>query len=240
MRIGVLRNSWSHNEERGADHVRRPDELMSWEKVFLFGQIFTDFNYPSLCHKKKYFSLDNFSPISMIQVSFGAHLEGEVLGLVFSFHMDFKWQQCSNTNWQAECCVSYFSVLQTCLCFEATLQWIASALSHVFIWFIWSYFNSLYRHHHHPTFLPQFSDFWGSLHTAYSYLSPELHWKKNILSNQCSDALRLWLEKSHYSDNFVFTVKIYQVDNVLKLLFSTGPDKARNDLTIRQSRLLKF
>ena len=213
----------------------------------------------NLCHEKKYFYLDNFSPISiiqayvtkkvfffgqlfvlMIQVSFGAHLEGEVLGLVFSFHMDFKWQQCSNTNWQAECCVSYFSVLQTCLCFEATLQWIASALSHVFIWFIWSYFNSLYRHHHHPTFLPQFSDFWGSLHTAYSYLSPELHWKKNILSNQCSDALRLWLEKSHYSDNFVFTVKIYQVDNVLKLLFSTGPDKARNDLTIRQSRLLKF
>ena len=161
MRRGVLRNSWSHNEERGANHAKRPDELMS---------------------RKKYFYLDNFSPISMIQVSFGAHLEGEVLGLVFSFHMDFKWQQwtCSNTIWQAECCVSYFSVLQTCLCFEATLQWIASALSHVFIWFIWSYFNSLYRHHHHPTFLPQFSDFWGSLHTAYSYLSPELHWKKTF------------------------------------------------------------
>lgn len=58
--------------------------------------------------------------------------------------------------------------------------------------------------------------------------------------NQCSDALSWWLEKSHYHDNFVFTVKIYQVDNVLKLLFLTGPDKARNDLTIRQSRLLKF
>ena len=64
----------------------------------------------NLCHEKKYFYLDNFSPISIIQayvtkkvfffgqlfvlmnqVSFGAHLEGEVLGLVFS--LDFKWQQ---------------------------------------------------------------------------------------------------------------------------------------------------
>ena len=65
-------------------------------------------------------------------------------------------------------------------------------------------------------------------------------WSSTEKKTFCQTSALMLCAYDWKSDNFVFTVKIYQVDNVLKLLFSTGPDKARNDLTIRQSRLLKF